>query len=212
MLKIYERYFDEIIDDLRLSGDIEKDSYNILINRGRNRTADHSSKVAEECKRLARRFGEREEIAAVAGYLHDISAVIPNEHKLEIAKELELEILPEEEEFPMILHQKISRVIARDIWKITNQEILSAIECHTTLKKNSSSLDMILFISDKLQWDQDGEPPYIKELKKGLDISLEQASFNFIKHLLDNKSELKVIHPWLLDAYNDLKIKLNVND
>ncbi len=35
----------------------------------------------------------------------------------------------------MILHQKQSVCIAKELFNIKDREILSAIECHTTLKK-----------------------------------------------------------------------------
>jgi HD superfamily phosphohydrolase YqeK len=33
-------------------------------------------------------------------------------------------------------------------------DILDSISCHTTLKANPAKLDMLLFISDKIKWDQ----------------------------------------------------------
>lgn len=68
--------------------------------------------------------------ARIAGVLHDISAVIPNDKKIEVAESLHINILPEEREFPLIIHQKISREIANILFGITNEEILSAICCH----------------------------------------------------------------------------------
>ena len=47
---------------------------------------------------------------------------------------------------------------------IEDNEILSAIECHTTLKKNYSDIDLVLFVADKIKWDQEGKPPYLDGL------------------------------------------------
>lgn len=98
--------------------------------------------------------------------------------------------------------------MATEIFNISNKEILEAISCHTTLKSNASPLDMILFIADKIEWDQKGLPPYIDEVEKALAISLELSAFKFIKYQMDNKENLKVIHPWLLDAYLDLEKRM----
>ena len=38
--------------------------------------------------------------------------------------------------------------------------VLSAIGCHTTLKANPGPLDLLVFLADKLAWDQPGGPPY----------------------------------------------------
>lgn len=118
---------------------------------------------------------------------------------------LKIKVLSEEKELPLILHQKISAVMARDIFNINDPEILSAIECHTTLKAGAAALDKILFVADKIEWDQEGVPPYKDEIERALNISLELAAHTYIKYLFNDKSKLKVVHPWLREAYNELK-------
>lgn len=144
------------------------------------------------------------EAAEIAGWLHDISAVFPNQERIAVARELGVEVLPEEEMFPMIIHQKISKVMARDIFMVTDQEILDAIGCHTTLRARSTLLDKILFVADKIAWDQAGTPPYIEDLMFNLEKSLTQGAFSYISYLWERKDALKVIHPWLKEAYEDL--------
>ncbi|WP_461615205.1 bis(5'-nucleosyl)-tetraphosphatase (symmetrical) YqeK [Clostridium sp. Marseille-QA1073] len=200
--------FKEITKDMTLTGDIKKDSYNLLMKYNKVIIANHSLRVAEKARFLAKQFGTNENLAEIAGLLHDISGVYPNEEKLELCKKLNIEILLEEEKFPMILHQKISRVMAIEIFNISNEEILEAISCHTTLKSNASPLDMVLFIADKIEWDQKGVPPYIDEVEKALNTSLELSTFKFIKYQMDNKENLKVMHPWLVEAYLDLEKRL----
>lgn len=41
--------------------------------------------------------------------------------------------------------------------------------------------------------------------KKGVRKSLEHAAFAYISYLWDRKDTLKVLHPWLEDAYWQLK-------
>lgn len=41
--------------------------------------------------------------------------------------------------------------------------------------------------------------------KKGIEKSLEHAAFAYISFLWERKETLKVIHPWLKDAYWQLK-------
>ncbi|WP_291567272.1 MULTISPECIES: bis(5'-nucleosyl)-tetraphosphatase (symmetrical) YqeK [unclassified Clostridium] len=200
--------FKKITRDVTLTGDIRKDSYDLLMKHNKIIIANHSLRVTEKAKLLAKQFGVNENLAEVAGLLHDISGVYPNEEKLELCKKLNIEILLEEERFPMILHQKISRVMATEIFNISNEEILEAISCHTTLRSNASPLDMVLFIADKIEWDQKGLPPYIDEVEKALNTSLELSTFKFIKYQMDNKENLKIIHPWLLEAYLDLEKRL----
>ncbi|MHC5545702.1 bis(5'-nucleosyl)-tetraphosphatase (symmetrical) YqeK [Bacillus subtilis] len=166
---------------------------------------EHSVRVAHMAKKLAVRFRANEESAYIAALLHDIGGIVPNGKRIEIANILKIPLFPEEIEFPLIIHQKISKVIAEKVFLISDHSILNAIECHTTLKSNPSMLDKIVFISDKIEWDQKGSPPYINSLIEALDVSIDCASNVYIKFLMENKNNLKVIHPWLSDSYNYFK-------
>lgn len=201
--------FKRLLDGFVFTGDLHKDTYNLLILHNRQVVAEHSKAVGEECKTLAIKFGINEEAAEIAGLLHDISAIFPFQQRLEISSLLGIQVLKEEEDFPLILHQKISQVMAKEIWNISNEDILSAIGCHTTLKREYAQLDLLLFVADKIKWDQKGDPEYLEEVISGLDISLEHGAYAYIKHLMDNKSNLKVVHPWLIEAYDSLRAKLN---
>jgi predicted HD superfamily hydrolase involved in NAD metabolism len=202
--------FANLVKSFGKTGDTEKDVRNFLDMHGFSRIAEHSMRVGYESKRLAKMFGIDEESAAVSGFLHDISVVFPNNERINVSKELGIEVLPEEETFPLIIHQKISRVMANEIFDIHDELILDAICCHTTLRANSTILDRVLFVADKIEWDQKGTPPYIEELKKQLNISLDHGAFSYIKYLWDHRDSLKVVHPWLADAYFELKSRLNL--
>ena len=73
---------------------------------------------------LAKRFGCDPEQAASAALLHDLGRLVPAHKYLDLAETFNLEILPEEKQFPDLLHQKLSRVIA-------GQEHHPASECRT---------------------------------------------------------------------------------
>ncbi len=77
----------------------------------------------------------------------------------------------------MIIHQKLSRVIAKEIFKVENEEILNAICCHTTLRKHATKMDLVLFVADKIEWDQNGTPPYLIEIKKRIGKIFGKSSF-----------------------------------
>lgn len=117
-------------------------------------------------KKIAEKFHVDKEKAAIAGYLHDISGIFPNEERIAVAEEFGVAIVEAERKFPMIIHQKLSRVIAKEIFKIEDEEILNAICCHTTLRKHATKMDLVLFVADKIEWDQKGTPPYLIEIKK----------------------------------------------
>lgn len=200
----------QMINSISLTGNWELDIKQMLEQYNKPHTYEHSVRVANEAKRIAKRFGVNEEAAAIAGYLHDISAIIPNDERIQVAEEMQIEVLQEERIFPMIIHQKLSKRIANEIFKVENETILDAISCHTTLRKNATPIDMVLFVADKIEWDQSGTPPYITEIQEALDQSLEHACFAYISYLWERRENLKVVHPWLQDAYFDLKEKLGV--
>jgi len=194
--------------EVELCGDIRKDVYNLIMKYNRPRIADHTLRVGDKAKALAVSFGVNEDLAEIAGLLHDIGGIFPNDDRIEVAKKLNIEVLPEEEIAPIILHQKISKIMAEEIFRIKDISVLEAIGCHTTLKANASTMDMIVFIADKLEWDQTGIPPYLSEVEEQLKKSLELGAFTFVKYQWDNRANLMVIHPWLEEAYKDLKEKI----
>jgi predicted HD superfamily hydrolase involved in NAD metabolism len=185
---------------ISFTGDIYRDSQALLIHHGRQATAEHSLRVAAEAKRLALRWNEDPAKAEIAGWLHDISAIIPRNLQLELAESQHIDVLPEERTHPLLLHQKLSAVIAGEIFLVLDQLILDAIECHTTLKANSSSLDKIVFIADKLKWDQAGDPPYLEALQAALKQSLDAGAFLYLNYLWQQRETLLALHPWVAEA------------
>ena len=194
--------------NFKKTGNLTKDVESFLEMHACTETFEHVRTVAKQARELAPRFFGKAEDAFCAGLLHDISAVFPNEDRLKVAAELDLEILPEEKICPAILHQKISQVIASEIFEITDENILSAIGCHTTLKKDASVLDKIIFISDKIKWDKQYKAPYLDDVLKALEISLDEACFCYLNYLWQQKEKLAVIHPWLATAHEQLFISL----
>jgi predicted HD superfamily hydrolase involved in NAD metabolism len=185
-------------------GDVGLDVTTFLVFYGRSETADHCMRVATAAKRLAAQFGEDESLAETAGRLHDISAVIPIKQRVCIAGQLGLEVLPEEAAAPMILHQKLSAVMARKIFGVTNEAVLSAIGCHSTLKADASALDKVVFIADKIEWDQEGDSPFLQDILNGLEQSLDQGVLVYLRYLWQQRDVLPVVHPWFVEAYKQL--------
>ena len=72
------------------------------------------------------------------------------------------------------------------------------------MKKNYSDIDLVLFVADKIKWDQEGKPLYLDGLLQALNCSLENAAYFYIDYIL--KHDIKVVHPWLWDAYNQLNL------
>ncbi|HDT8172259.1 TPA: bis(5'-nucleosyl)-tetraphosphatase (symmetrical) YqeK [Enterococcus faecalis] len=177
-----------------------------LVSKNCEKTYYHCMEVGEYAYQLGEKYLTSPEKVSITGYLHDISAVYPNNQRISVAQKYGIELNEAEMAFPMIIHQKISKSIAKMDFGIEDNEILSAIECHTTLKKNYSDIDLVLFVADKIKWDQEGKPPYLDDLLQALNCSLENAAYFYIDYIL--KHDIKVVHPWLWDAYNQLNLTI----
>jgi len=161
----------------------------------RPKTYGHVKAVAEKNIEIAAQYNLDADICEICGYLHDISAIMPYNHMTEYAVANNWHIEESEKKVPMLLHQRISRVIAEQDFGITDERILSAVECHTTLKANPSGYDMALFIADKLAWDQEGAPPFFDGINNALKKSLEAASLAYMDYIVENKMILYP-HTW----------------
>ena len=175
-----------------------------LAYHGCHETAAHSGHVASESRQIAALAGVDGSKAELAGWLHDVSAVFPPEERISAAHMFGIDVLPEEDVFPLVIHQKLSVVLARDIFHVEDEAVLCAIGCHTTLRANAAVLDKVLFVADKIEWDQPGRPPYKADLLLALEESLDQAVFYYLCMMWARRRTLRVIHPWLRAAYEQL--------
>lgn len=176
-----------------------------LMERGYPKTAAHCQAVAAKAAQLARLFGADETQAHLAGLLHDISAVIPNDQRVATALAWGIEVLPEERAYPMIIHQKLSSRMAQHDFDVQDKAVLSAIGCHTTLKPGATLLDKVVFVADKIAWDQPGQPPYLQNLLAALDGSLDGAALCYLDFLWEQRATLRCVHPWFVAARQEMK-------
>jgi len=151
---------------IEITGKLREDISELFVNHNDSETLNHVLKVASVALRVATRFGVDSNKAEQAALLHDISNVIPVDRMLDIAIQLNVKVDEEEYKYPRIIHQKLSRAMAEQIFKVRDQEILNAIECHTTLKPNASQLDKVLFISDKISWEIPGDNKYLQHIRE----------------------------------------------
>ena len=81
------------------TGEIENDIKEFLLKYNKEITYKHSIHVANEAREIAGMFYEDKEKAAIAGYLHDISGIFPNEERIAVAEEFGVEIVEAEKSF-----------------------------------------------------------------------------------------------------------------
>jgi len=190
-----------------LSGDIKADVQSLLCSNHKQKTYDHVKAVAEMNVKISEQYSLEKEICELSGYLHDISVIITPTDMLNYVVDNGWYIDEAERKYPFLLHQRISKVIAQEDFKITDERILSAMEHHSTLKMNPSLYDMALFVADKLAWDQGGEAPFYTVVSNALKQSLEAASLAYMDFIIENKM---ILHPhtWFMDGIEFLRKKV----
>lgn len=72
------------------------------------------------------------------------------------------------------------------------------------MKAGDSRLDKVVFLADKMAWDQAGRPPYLDEVGAALAQSLDRAVGIYLNYLWDRRKQLQVVHPWLIEARQEL--------
>ncbi len=185
------------------SGDPAADAEKLYLENGKGKTLAHVQAVAETAAQLAEQFGLDAKRCRTAAMLHDLAAILPKEEMLAKAKEWGMPLDEAERRYPMLLHQRFSALLARHLLHLTDEEALSAIQVHTTLKADPSPYDLAVFLADKISWDQQGQPPYLALIEQGLAVSLQQAAFNYLDDAIRCK-RLLLPHCWLLAAYRSL--------
>lgn len=174
------------VEMIERTGDIAADAGALLLSRGKPATWRHVQAVAQECVKLANRFGLDAEQCHLAGILHDVSAVMPAAEMLRYAQTHDMPLDDAEINHPFLLHQRLSALVARDCFGVTDEVVLNAIACHTTLRANATGVDMALFLADKIAWDQPGEPPFLQIVNDALAVSLKHACRAYIDYVMDN--------------------------
>lgn len=111
----------------------------------------HSLLVAHTARKLARLHGVNEDQAALAGLLHDCAKCLPLASMQRIARENRLLLDKETLASGNLLHGPVGAVIAQQEYGVEDPLVLSAIRCHTTGKVGMLPLDMIVFLSDKIE-------------------------------------------------------------
>ncbi|KAF0194000.1 MAG: putative metal-dependent phosphohydrolase [Bacillota bacterium] len=188
--------------NLRLSGNLEEDTTEFFTTLEYSDIAEHSKQVARTAVELAIRFGVDAEQARMAGFLHDVGRMIPDDQKVEVCRQANISVLPEEIEYVGILHQKLAPVIAREMFGCNDEDVMRAIECHTTLKAEATDLEKVCYLADKLSWPA-SESSFHDAVEHALNTSLNAAVLCYVGWCLASKP--KVVHPWLREAFESLK-------
>lgn len=171
---------------------------------------EHSLNVASSAVLLAKRYGEDEEKAYLAGLLHDICKNLSYEEQYaymlrepSLSKELPKELF----ENRKLWHAPAGAVYIREELKIVDEDIIAAVKYHTTARAGMSLLEKIIYTADFISADRTYEGVDAIRAKAFSDIDeavLEGTAFSLGKLI----GQRKTINRDTLEAYNEGCAKL----
>lgn len=132
----------------------------------------HSLGVEREAERLARRWGEDPEKAAVAGILHDCCKEMPLPEALQIVGQSA--IIPDIDfrEQPQLIHgYAAAELLGR--FGVRDREIEDAVRYHTTGRTGMSRLEKIIYLADLTE--EGRHYPDVADMRRLADTSLDEA-------------------------------------
>ena len=137
----------------------------------------HTMNVKKLAVRMAQHYGVDTEKAALAAVLHDSAKELPRTELLQIMQDNAIIKKGTQNRPEPVWHGICAAILAKTHWNVQDEEILSAIACHTTGKENMSKLDKILFLADMTSAERDY--PGVEELRslemRNLDKAMIQA-------------------------------------
>ena len=163
----------------------------------------HSLCVADEAKRLAKRYGGDEKKAYTAGLLHDIMKDTDPNTQLQILDDFAILLDGVERQVKKLWHARVGAVFIDKILHVGDAEIVNAVRYHTTGRAGMSLLEKIVFVADFTSADRNY--PDVDEIRRLSDISLEETmeyALAYTIHDLLNRGQ--AIHPDTLAVYNEL--------
>lgn len=166
----------------------------------------HSLCVADEAKRLAKRYRVDENKAYLAGLLHDITKNSSENEHLKIFSDSAIILSDIEKNALKLWHAISGAAYVEKVLNVNDKEIISAIRYHTTAKENMSVFEKVLYIADFTSADRDYDD--VDVMRRLCDESLESAmkyALNYtIRELCDKNA---AIHPDTFMAYNQLNLR-----
>ena len=162
---------------------------------------EHTLGVARTAKEMAKCFGEDEGKAELAGLLHDCAKCLPLDKMVKAAKgEKPDEVMRESK---ALMHAMAGMCLARSVYGVEDEDVLSAIRWHTTGRAQMTNLEKIIYLADMIEPTRKPYPA-LEPLRKLCFIDLDEAMrYALTSSLAHVQAQGKTLHPDTLAALND---------
>ncbi|NLO98944.1 MAG: HD domain-containing protein [Clostridiaceae bacterium] len=124
---------------------------NILKNELDAYRLNHSINVMEMAESLAKHYGADVHKARLAGILHDCGKNYQGDEAREYIKKIGYIADEVEIRQPKLLHGIIGENLAREKYRVADEEVLGAIRWHTTGKVGMTLLEKIIYVADYIE-------------------------------------------------------------
>ena len=164
----------------------------------------HTKNVAQCARCLALRFGADADKAELAGWLHDIVKEESRETLLQLLEQDGIMAGATAQRPLPIWHGPCGAIYAKYALGIHDEELFSAMGCHTTGKKGMSLLDKVLFLADAISEERNYDcVEHIRKLaENSLDCAVIAAMEENIRYL---KQKQKTLDADTIEALATLK-------
>lgn len=161
----------------------------------------HSLNVAQECAKLAEKYGEDVDKAYFAGLLHDICKELPPEEQKKMAAESDLSPSREELETHSLWHAIAGAYFVKTEFGVEDIDIINAIRFHTVGRAGMTRLEEIVYLGDLISADRDYKD--IDKMRKlaysGMDKAMLEALSYAVKSVVKKGGVLPIC---TVEGYN----------
>jgi len=177
--------YNVLVEELMSSNPIEETLESLCERVDKLDLYDHLEHVAEVSKQLCEHFKIDPKVGYMAGLLHDVGRLINIEDYTKILEKKGVVVTEEELSIPDVLHSKISAIIAEEVFHLDDNSI-HAIKNHTTLRKKPNELEKIIFIADKMTWEDED---FVENISDLVFQNLNVACYNALAYIIDDIEE-----------------------
>lgn len=171
---------------------------------------EHSLSVSFTCTALAMRYGFDLDKAELAGLMHDCAKRFTDNELIARCAKHGIVLTEDELKAPAVIHAIYGAWLAEHKFGIQDEEILSAIRCHTTGKPKMGLLDKILYIADYIEPRRD-KASDLNEMRymafQDLDQTLYTILSGTLEYLEKKKANVDSMTQNAFDYYKNIREK-----
>ena len=170
---------------------------------------EHIERSREIGRSLALRYNVDVTRVDIGVAAHDLARALNGDALLEQAERYGLQLHPVEEHSPILLHGLIAALWLEREDGFDDEDVLEAVRWHTTGRRGMGAIAKVVFLADKLDPNKVRRYPYLNEIQRLSEESLDKAMLEFLDQgLLYFVREGQLIHPESVELRNELMIAL----